>query len=301
MTALLSLLALALNAETHVYKQARGLPIEADLHRAPSQGPHPVLLWIHGGALIMGSRRNLEEGRKPHLDRYLSEGWTVVSIDYRLAPETRLPEIWKDVRDAYAWIRTQGPKLFAADPSRIAIVGGSAGGYLSLLAAAKLQPKPKAVVSFYGYGDIAGDWYAKPDAFYRRQPEVAKEQAWASVGTQPIADPPAPNQRGRFYLFTRQQGTWPELVAGGKNLSEYCPEKLVKPGYPPTMLLHGDADTDVPVEQSKQMAAALERAGIVHQLIILPGAPHGFDRAFAQPAVRDAFEKSVQFLKKFLQ
>lgn len=301
MIALLALWSIALSAETHVYKRAGHLEIKADVYRAPGHELHPVLLWIHGGALIMGSRRNLEEGRKKHLERYLSEGWTVVSIDYRLAPETRLPQIWEDVRDAYAWIRRDGPKLFGADARRIGIVGGSAGGYLTLLAAAKLQPPPMVAVSFYGYGDITGDWYAKPDAFYRRQPEVSKDDAWASVGKQPVAEPPSPNQRGRFYLFTRQQGLWPQLVGGGRGLDAYCPEKLVNPGFPPTLLLHGDADTDVPVEQSRQMAAALLRAGIVHELVILPGAPHGFDRAMDQPAVHHAFETSVAFLKKYLR
>jgi dipeptidyl aminopeptidase/acylaminoacyl peptidase len=205
------------------------------------------------------------------------------------------------VEDAYGWIIGDGPRLFNGDPNRIGIVGGSAGGYLTLLAAAKLQRKPKVVVSFYGYGDITGDWYAKPDAFYRRQPEVSKEEAMSSVGKRPIADPPVTNQRGRFYLYTRQQGLWPELVGGGADLLAYCPEKLAGKDFPPTMLLHGDADTDVPVEQSKEMSAALGRAGVEHELIIMPGAPHGFDRDMDQPAVRDAFEKAVQFLKAHLR
>lgn len=301
MIALLAALGMTLAAETHVYKRAGDLEIKAEVYRPPGEGSHPVLLWIHGGALIMGSRMNLEQGRRKQLDRYLAEGWTVVSIDYRLAPETQLPRIWEDVRDAYAWIRRDGPRLFQADVNRIGVTGGSAGGYLTLLSAAKLQPKPKVAVSFYGYGDITGDWYAKPDPFYLKQPAVSKEDAWASVGKQPVADPPQSNPRGRFYLFTRQQGLWPQLVGGGSDLDAYCPEKLARKDFPPTMLLHGDADTDVPVEQSKQMAAVLQRLGVAHELVILPGAPHSFDRAMDQPAVRDAFERAVAFLKKYLR
>jgi dipeptidyl aminopeptidase/acylaminoacyl peptidase len=205
------------------------------------------------------------------------------------------------VRDAYAWIRTDGPKLFGADVNRIGVTGGSAGGYLTLLCGAKLRPAPKVIVSYYGYGDITGDWYAKPDVFYNKQPAVPREEAWASVGKDAVSEPAAKNSRGRFYLFTRQQGLWPELVGGSRNLDDYCPVKHVTKQYPPTMLLHGDADTDVPVEQSKQMAAELKRVGVEHELIIMPGAPHGFDRAMDNPTINAAFEKSLAYFNRFLR
>ena len=73
----------------------------------------PVLIWIHGGALIMGHRQNINRAQ---LDRYLNAGYTVVSIDYRLAPETKLKEILDDIQDANRWVRQRGPDLFRIDP-----------------------------------------------------------------------------------------------------------------------------------------------------------------------------------------
>jgi acetyl esterase/lipase len=67
------------------------------------------------------------------LDRYLAAGYTVVAIDYRLAPETKLPGILEDVQDAYGWLRKTATEL-RIDPTRIGIVGHSAGGYLALMA-----------------------------------------------------------------------------------------------------------------------------------------------------------------------
>lgn len=306
-TALVFLTVAAAFAETHVYKKTVNVEIRAEVYRASAgKSPYPVVLWIHGGALIMGSRKSLASARPRQLEQYQQAGFTVVSVDYRLAPETKLPVLWEDMADAYRWIRKQGPRLFSADPNRIAVVGQSAGGYLTLLAGAKLKPAPKALVAWYGYGDLAGDWYAKPDPFYRKQPEVSKEEAFAAVGAAELSEPPTPNSRGRFYLYTRQQGAWPLLVTGfdpvaqRQQLDRYCPVRLVRRGYPPAMLLHGDNDTDVPVEQSREMAAELKRRGIAHELIVLPGRPHGFDGKMDDPEVRDAFEKSLHFLRSRL-
>jgi Tol biopolymer transport system component len=106
----------------------------------------------------------------------------VVSIDYRLAPETKLPEIVEDVQDAFRWIRAHAPEL-SIDPARVAACGGSAGGYLTLMSGFCVKPRPKALVSFWGYGDIVGDWYSRPDPFYLKQPQVSREDALAAVGS----------------------------------------------------------------------------------------------------------------------
>ena len=60
--------------------------------------------------------------------------------------------------------------------------GGSAGGYLTLMTGFYLKPRPRALVSYFGYGDITTPWYSEPDAFYRRQPLVSTEDAYGCVG-----------------------------------------------------------------------------------------------------------------------
>ena len=286
--------------ETHIYKRAAGCDIRADVRRAPeTAGPAPVVVLIHGGALIAGSRGGVNSRL---VDLCLAAGQVVVSIDYRLAPETKLPEIVEDVRDALQWVRTAGPGLFGADPRRIAVVGNSAGGYLALVAGT-FEPRPAAVVSLYGYGDILADWYARPDPFYRRQTPVTREQALAAVETAPICE--GGDGRAPFYLYCRQQGLWPKEVGGRDPEAEpdffrpYCPARNVTPDYPPTLLLHGRADTDVPCEQSEQMAAALAAAGVRHRLITFPNTGHAFDYGDT-PTTRTALDAIAAFVAEHL-
>jgi acetyl esterase/lipase len=158
----------------------------------------------------MGNRRGLDQIQA---DKYLNAGYTIIAIDYRLAPQAKLPQIIEDLKDAYRWVRADGPKLFRIDPNRVAVVGPSAGGYLALMAGFVLTPPPKAVVSFYGYGDITGAWYSRPDPFHNRQPSVSKAEADRAVGTRLIAEDPDMN-RWPFYLYTRQQGRWPMELVG---------------------------------------------------------------------------------------
>ena len=153
----------AFSKETFTYKTIGNTAVKADVYRLAGEGLRPVIMWIHGGSLIFGNRGMLPADER---DRFLRAGYVVVAIDYRLAPETKLPEILNDVEDAHRWIRDKGPALFRIDSDRVVAIGQSAGAYLALMAGARAQPRLKAVVSFYGYGDISGEWYTRPDAFY---------------------------------------------------------------------------------------------------------------------------------------
>jgi acetyl esterase/lipase len=200
---------------TYVYKRVGNLEIQADVYRPAGDAVCPVLLWIHGGALIMGDRGGVDRRLRAPL---LKAGYAIVSIDYRLAPETKLPQIIEDLRDAYTWLHDAGPKLFNVDTSRIAVAGGSAGGYLTLMTGFCVKPRPAALVSLWGYGDLAGDWYTKPSEFYRKQPLVQKDKAWKGVSGPPVTTRARGDQGpGRFYIAgSRVTGrrTWPASIRG---------------------------------------------------------------------------------------
>lgn len=276
--------------QTYVYKTVGNCQIKADVHQAAPDQRNPAVLWIHGGALIMGGRRGIDQGFKTEL---LKAGFAVVSIDYRLAPETKLPGIIQDVQDAWKWLRKEGPS-FGVDPDRLAVAGGSAGGYLTLMAGFCLDPRPRALVSYFGYGDITTPWYTKPDEFYRRQALVPKDEAYGAVGDTVLAEQPTPSRRGRFYLYCRQNGLWPKEVTGHdphlepKWFDPYCPIRNVTAQYPPTFLIHGTADTDVPYSESKNMADKLKEAGVEHEFVTVEGAGHGLSQAKPNEVARIA-------------
>jgi len=294
---------------THTYKTVDGHDLKADVYQLPGEQLKPSVLYIHGGALVLGSRDMVA---KVQFEPYLRAGYNIVSIDYRLAPETKLPGIIEDVQDAYTWMRTEGPVSFGVDPARIAVAGHSAGGYLTLMAGFRFHPLPRALVSFFGYGDITSPWYSQPDPFYNTKSKISKEQAFGAIGKKAISSlgPNSPLWEGRISLalYLRQQGVWPKVISGHDPVtdkswfSDYEPRHNVTVKYPPTLLLHGEKDTDVPVEQSLWMAEELRRYGVTHELITDPDWGHGFDsRAFGgvgmdDLGVREAYNRVLKFL-----
>jgi acetyl esterase/lipase len=287
---------------TYVYKKVGNCEIRADVYRPSAHSARtPVIVWIHGGALIMGSRASIN---RQQLDLYLRAGYTVAAIDYRLAPETKLPGIVEDLRDAFTWVREKGPGLFHIDPQRVAVIGHSAGGYLTQMSGWCVTPRPQVLVSFYGYGDIVGDWYTKPSPTYSKLPAVTRERAYSCVGTAAVCEPQS--DRSPFYFYTRQQGIWPNLVTGldpkkqPAAFAAFCPLRHVSADYPPILLLHGDRDSDVPYEQSVLMDAELSRLKVTHELITIAGGEHGFDSAMQTPRVQKVFDRVLAFLKQHL-
>jgi acetyl esterase/lipase len=290
---------MSIRKATREYKAVNGCSIKADIF-LPSHETPPVVLYFHGGALISGSRSYLPSWQ---VKRLLQAGIAVASFDYRLAPETKLAEIITDIQDAIHWVKGEGRTTYGFDAERVAAMGSSAGGYLSLLTGT-FEKKPNAIVAFYGYGDILGDWYTRPSEYYCKYPIITREEAESQVGGAEKSS--GDNLRYSFYFYCRQQGIWPEAVSGDdpiadrEKLLRYCPVYNIGPTYPPTLLLHGDQDHDVPYEQSQQMSIALEKQGIENQLITIKGAGHGFDGDGKYPEVKQVFENVVTFLQDHL-
>jgi acetyl esterase/lipase len=295
----------------HTLKTVGDCEIRVDVYQGEGPGARPAIVWLHGGALMFGNRGMIHPAQ---VERYVKAGYTVIAPDYRLAPETKLPEIFRDVQDAVAWARSEGARSCNVDPTRLAIVGHSAGGYLALLAGGSVRPRPQALVAFYGYGDIVGPWYSTPSAFYCQQPRVSEREAEATVGTTAISESPRQDSadfdpardRGRFYLYCRQHGCWPQAATGldprddDEAWAPFCPVRRIAPDHPPTMLLHGDEDTDVPYDQSVMMARAFADAAVAHHLLTIPGGAHGFDAWMDDPVVAGAFADVLGFLAQHM-
>lgn len=199
----------ALEKTTVPYRTVGKHPILADVYRPQGKELRPVIVWLHGGALITGNREAID----PHVRSLAEEQkYALVSFDYRLAPETKSPAIISDVEAAFKWLGNDGDRRFHLDYKRIVVASNSAGGYFTLVAGYTISPKPNALVALYDYGQLNVDWYTKPNPF----PEYnAKFLAQADAEAQSDGAPAKRKGDGETtYMHYRQTGSWVDHVTG---------------------------------------------------------------------------------------
>lgn len=287
----------------HVYKTVDDVKIHVDLHRAKDDAIRPCVVWIHGGALIVGSRESVPANL---LEFCRTEGYALVSVDYRLAPEVKLPEIARDLDDALAWIRGQGVKTLKIDPQRLVIAGGSAGGFCTYLVTSRMKEKPRAIVSYWGYGEFDPDWTTVKSKDHGDP--VAEPTALAAVHEGVITAPTKEQgqTRGQFYRYARQQGIWSKQVTGldpvrdKAQLDPYCPVRQITKDFPPTLMVHGTLDTDVPYACSERMAEAFRQHGVPYELVTVERAGHGLSGGDPERN-QQAHQRALAFIREKLQ
>ena len=220
-----------------------GVALTADVYRPPGAGPHPVLLQLYGGAW----QRGAPDDNASFASWFASQGYVVVAIDYRHAPAATWPAQLQDVRTALGWILAHSAE-YEADPSRIALVGRSAGAQLALVAAYQAGPQlVRGVVSYYGPTDLIEGW---------RQP--------------PRPDP----LDVRSILETYLRGT-PDTAAA--RYRDASPVTYATARVPPSLLIYGARDHIVAPRFGRELDDRLRKAGARSVLLEIPWAEHAFD------------------------
>lgn len=289
---------------TVTYREVDGHKILADVHRSEGEEIKPVIVWFHGGALINGHREGIS---RQIMNLAQERDYAVVSFDYRLAPETKLPDIISDLEAAFRWLAADGAKQFHLDPNRIVVSGGSAGGYLTFVSGYRAKPRPKALVPFWGYGNLTDEWYVQPSPHPRHNwRKVSAEEATKQTDGTVISDSrQRQGQGGMIYLHYRQRGIWTEMVSGfdpgteAEKIAPFEPVRNVDDNYPPTLMIHGTADTDVPHDQSVQMVEQFNEHHVPHTLISIANGEHGLQGGDADEIVA-AYARAREFIIKVL-
>lgn len=229
------------------------------------RGPRPVVLWIHGGGYVMG-RAKQDDGLCGRLAARL--GVTVVSVDYRLAPEHPFPAPLEDCFAAYEFVHREAGSL-GVDPARMVIAGQSAGGglaaALTLLVHDRQRPAPRLQLLLYPMLDDRTVTRVIDGRHHRLWDAESNRYGWASYlardgGSDGISDHAAPARRRDFG------------------------------GLPPAWI--GVGTCDLFHDENLAYAAQLRAAGVPTTLEVVDGAFHAFDAVAPKAKVSQRFFES---------
>ncbi|KAL1923466.1 uncharacterized protein VTP21DRAFT_8446 [Calcarisporiella thermophila] len=298
---------------TVIYKTVDDLPLCADVYipKSPlvSEAGRPVVFNMHGGGFIEGNRETCISTLAEQIPK---RGWVLISIDYRLAPEVKLGDIWLDCEDAWKWLHQEAAKQFGPlDLTRVAVSGFSAGGLLALIAGYRFSPKPKAIIDYYGCADITDT------IFYPGTREVSKDEIRELYSKRVLSGVPSIVKDGKMYGDERrsllvsgllQNGIWAEHVLGfdpyeksnSHLLAPWLPEKNITSDFPPTYVLHGNMDTAVSITQSLRLVEVLKKTNVVHEFLVADGKDHIFDQFINADEFNTLIAPTYQFLEKYL-
>lgn len=277
--------------KTYAFLKTDEYILEGDFY-CTNQIKRPVLLYVHGGGLFFGSKEDIN---LTIVEFYLKAGYNIFSINYRLAPEVKISNIKEDIIQAYLWLEQNTDSNLTYNRKKIILMGSSAGAYLSLIAACS-SIKPTAIISFYGYGTIDQPWAITPSSYYNTKNKVPYSLVEHLQSNIPLTSCSA-EERYALYLYGRQTGKWIDLIS----LSE-TDRKINSPYYhlhtnfPPTILLHGTNDQDVPYNESEAIYTKLKELNIPTRLVTIPNGKHLFDKNFNSPIVQKAYKETVSFI-----
>lgn len=251
------------------YKQINGKSLQLDIYKPKNlTKPAPLLVFIHGGGWSGGDRADY----LVYLIAFAKKGYVTATVSYRFIKDAPYPACVEDITDAVQWLYKNG-EAYGYDPDRIALIGGSAGAYLALLAAydwkkhvttsdtaAALIPKHhiKAVVDIYGPTDFTTE-------FSRTNSTVTN-------------------------FLVKSYAEAPNLYL------EASPMHYISKNCPPTMILHGTSDQIVPISQSDLLKNRLDSLGVPNVRYRVPLWPHTMDiikrvNTFSEAKMTSFFEK----------
>jgi len=242
------------------YTRAASYESKLDLYRpAESRTPTPVVIAIHGGGWVNGTKEEVV----PWLLPYMEMGFAVINLEYRLARISPAPAAVEDCLCALHWVMRHA-KEHNLDLNKVVVTGASAGGHLAL--AEGMIPTSAGFEAQCANDDDpsggAGPW---PNA----RPKVAAVINWFGIAD--VVDLiQGPNTRAYAVTWLGSQPGREELA---KRLS---PLTYVRPDLPPILTIDGDRDTYVPyATQAVRLHEALTNAKVKNQLITIQGKGHG--------------------------
>ena len=241
------------------YARVDGQPLLLDLYLAPAaEAPTPLIIWVHGGAWRAGSKADVP------IQALVARGFSIASVDYRLSPVARFPAQVHDIKAAIRFLRAHAEKHHF-DPQRFVIAGSSAGGHLAALVGVSNGHKElegtvgqhlsvssdvQAIVSFFGASNLETILaQSTPHGLSVRVPALQ-------------------------LLLGGQPKDQPELAKLAS------PVTHVDDHDPPLLLIHGDQDPQMPIDQSHELEGAYQKVQRPCQFEVIHHGAHGGPQFF---------------------
>jgi acetyl esterase/lipase len=217
------------------------MPRRLDVYQPETGTGHPVVIYVYGGSWRNGNK----ELYAPAAQRLLPHGFVLVVPDYTLYPGAGYPRQTEEIAAVVAWTLDHIAD-YGGDPRRVVLAAQSAGAQISGLAI--LEPRWLAA---YGYSaaDLRG-----------------------FIGISGVYDFEA--VLAHFHFNARARRTLIDIIGGLENARTASPITFAGPQAPPALLIHGDADTTVPLQVSVDFHQHLQAAGVPSEFIVYPGAGH---------------------------
>lgn len=242
-----------------VYGHKDGMALTMDVLKPKSGANGAAVIFIVSGGYVSDYTPPQELAGRSLFKDLLGKGFTVIALRHGGSPKYLIPEIVADVRRGVRFIRFSA-RQWGVDPNRLGVFGGSAGGHLSLM---------------IGTASDNGDTNAKEE-FMKESDRVAAVVAWfPPVDMRPLARGlNAPNDGSVGSRF-------PALNFEKEKAADYSPIVFVTPDDAPTLLIHGDKDTLVPISNSQIIYEAFQKNKVRSNFVTIEGAGHGFQNEAA--------------------
>jgi acetyl esterase/lipase len=271
--------------EDVIYRRKYGTALTMDVF-TPKENANGAAVVL----AVSGAWRSSHDNIRPQFaTEYAKRGYTVFAVVHGSSPRFSLPEILEDMHRAVRFVRSHADQ-YRIDPERIGMTGASAGGHLSLMLGTagtagnpdardpvdRFSSRVQAVACFFpptdflNYGEPGKTLLGRDDAKGFRAPFDFQDF----------------DEKTRVFVTMTDPNRRLEI---GKQMS---PVYQVTPDDPPTLIIHGDADPVVPLQQSQLMIEKLKDARVPCDLIVKPGGAHGWpDIGNDVPALADWFDK----------
>jgi acetyl esterase/lipase len=278
-----------------VYGRKHGMALTLDVFAPKENANGAAVIWVVSGGWISAHLPGESTAAPGTIKELLRRGYTVFAVVHGSQPRFTIPEILEDLHRAVRFIRVRAAD-YKVDPNRIGITGGSAGGHLSLMqgtAGKAGDPQAKDEIDRASSRVQAVACFFPPTDFlnYGKPGENALGRGILKDFQAPFAFHELDMKRGRLgsYVPVTEEERILEI---GRQIS---PINHASPDDPPTLIIHGDKDFLVPIQQAEIIVSKLQEAGVPAKLVVKAGAAHGWpDLAKDLPTIADWFDEHLR-------